>query len=174
MGDKLHRFPAHATLPLHIVTMLTIYTLMSESLGFLLADSARLLRREFDARVRPMGITRPQWRVLTILKRREGINQGELAERLEVEAITVGRMVDRLQDAGFVERRADPQDRRAWRLFLTPRSHAIIKELLPISDRMIEDTLEGFTTEERAAFVGYLERVRANLSRRVEQEAVNG
>ena len=147
---------------------------MSESLGFLHAHSARLLRREFDARARAIGITRPQWRVLVVLKRDEGINQGELAERLEVEAITIGRMVDRLQDAGLIERRADPNDRRAWRLFLTSRSLALIEELRPISDHVISDTLDGFTAEERAAFVGYLERVRANLSRRVEQEAVNG
>lgn len=147
---------------------------MSESLGFLMADNARLLRRAFDTRVRTIGITRPQWRVLVVLKREEGINQGELAERLEVEAITIGRMVDRLQDAGLIERRADPNDRRAWRLFLTPRSRTLIEELRPVSDRMIEDTLEGFTLAERETFVTYLERVRANLLRQTEQEAVNG
>ncbi|MBB4632183.1 MarR family winged helix-turn-helix transcriptional regulator [Sphingosinicella soli] len=147
---------------------------MSEPLGFLLTDSARLLRREFDARVRPMSITRPQWRVLTILKRCEGINQGDLAERLEVEAITVGRMVDRLQEAGFVERRANPQDRRAWCLFLTPRSQTLLEELLPLADRLIEDALEGFSAEEQAAFADYLSRMRSNLSRRNEQEAING
>ena len=147
---------------------------MSESLGFLMADNARLLRRAFDTRVRTIGITRPQWRVLVVLKREEGINQGELAERLEVEAITIGRMVDRLQDAGLIERRAAPNDRRAWRLFLTPRSRTLIEELRPVSDRMIEDTLEGFTPAERETFVTYLERVRANLLRQTEQEAVNG
>ena len=147
---------------------------MSESLGFLLSDSARLLRRKFDARVRTIGVTRPQWRVLLVLKHTEGINQGELAERLEVEAITAGRMVDRLQEAELVERRADPADRRAWRLFLTPRSHAIIAELRPIAECMIEETLEGFTDAERGALVGYLERLRANIARQPEQEAVNG
>ncbi len=147
---------------------------MSDSLGFLLADTARLLRREFDARARAIGITRPQWRVLIVLKRLEGINQGELAERLEVEAITVGRMVDRLQEAGLVERRADPNDRRAWRLFLTARSRALMAELMPVSERMIEDTLEGFTGAERETFLNYLERVRTNLLRQAEKEAANG
>lgn len=147
---------------------------MSESLGFLLADSARLLRREFDARARAIGVTRPQWRVLIVLKREEGINQGELAERLEVEAITVGRMVDRLQEAGLVERQADPGDRRAWRLFLTPRSRALMGELGPVSDRMIADMLEGFTSSERESFANYLERVRANLLRQTGQDVVNG
>ncbi|BBE33603.1 MarR family winged helix-turn-helix transcriptional regulator [Sphingosinicella microcystinivorans] len=147
---------------------------MSESLGFLLSDSARLLKREFDARARTIGVTRPQWRVLIVLKHEEGINQGELADRLEVEAITVGRMVDRLQEAGIVERRADPNDRRAWRLYLTPHSRALMEELRPVSERMIEDTLEGFTPTERATFVNYLERVRANLQRQTGQEAVNG
>ena len=147
---------------------------MSESLGFLLADSARLLRREFDARARAIGVTRPQWRVLIVLKREEGINQGELAERLEVEAITVGRMVDRLQEAGLVERQADPGDRRAWRLFLTPRSRALMGELGPVSDRMIADMLEGVTSSERESFANYLERVRANLLRQTGQDVVNG
>jgi DNA-binding MarR family transcriptional regulator len=147
---------------------------MSESLGFLLADSARLLRREFDARARTIGVTRPQWRVLIVLKRDEGINQGELADRLEVEAITVGRMVDRLQEACLVERRADPNDRRAWRLYLTSRSRALMEELRPVSDRMIEDTLKGFTPTEQKTFLNYLERVRANLLRQTGQEAVNG
>jgi DNA-binding MarR family transcriptional regulator len=147
---------------------------MSESLGFLLADSARLLRREFDARARAIGVTRPQWRVLIVLKRGEGINQGELADRLEVEAITVGRMVDRLQEAGLVERQADPADRRAWRLFLTQRSRALMEELGPVSDRMIADMLEGFTPTEREAFANYLERVRANLLRQTGQDVVNG
>ena len=85
---------------------------MSDSIGFLMADVSRLLRRVFDERARSIGVTRPQWRVLTVLARNEGINQNMLADRLEVEPITLSRMVDRMQDAGLVERRADPGDRR--------------------------------------------------------------
>ena len=95
---------------------------MDENLAAMLADTARLMRRSFDARARQIGVTRPQWRVLSVLRRHEGINQGGLAELLEVEPITVCRMVDRLQEAGLVERRPDPADRRSWRLFLTAKA----------------------------------------------------
>jgi DNA-binding MarR family transcriptional regulator len=145
---------------------------MSDSLGFLIADVARMLRRAFDARVRAIGVTRPQWRVLSFLNRNEGINQGGLAELLEVEPISVGRMVDRLQESGLVERRADPADRRAWRLFLTDRSRTLIEELRPIADATLDDTMAGFAPEERQALIGYLERMRANLSRQPQELAV--
>jgi DNA-binding MarR family transcriptional regulator len=145
---------------------------MSDSLGFLITDVARMLRREFDARVRAIGVTRPQWRVLSFLNRSEGINQGGLAELLEVEPISVGRMVDRLQEAGLVERRADPADRRAWRLFLTDRSRALIEELRPIAEATLDDTMAGFAPEERQTLIDYLERVRANLSRQPQELAV--
>ena len=137
---------------------------MSDSLGFLIADVSRLLRRTFDARVRTIGVTRPQWRVLTYLARNEGINQGGLAELLDVEPITASRMVDRLADAGLVERRADPGDRRAWRLYLTDRSARLIAELRPIAEGLFDDAMAGFDDRERQAFVDYLQRVRANLT----------
>lgn len=92
---------------------------MDENIGTMLAQVSRLFRRRFDERVRDIGVTRPQWQVLSLLTENAGINQGGLAELLEVEPITLGRMIDRLQDAGLVERRVDPADRRAWRLFLT-------------------------------------------------------
>jgi hypothetical protein len=88
--------------------ILTISALMSDSIGFLISDVSRLMRRRFDERARTIGVTRPQWRALTALSRHEGINQGQLADLLEVEPITLCRMVDRLEDAGHVERRRDP------------------------------------------------------------------
>ena len=93
---------------------------MSETIGFLLNDSARLFRRAFNARTRDTGITALQWRLLIYLRRHEGIRQGPLAELIEVEPITLSRMIDRLEEAGLVERRADPSDRRAWLLYLAP------------------------------------------------------
>ena len=86
-----------------------------------LAESSRLVRRAFDARARAIGVTRPQWQVLSALRRHPGVNQGALADLLDVEPITVCRMVDRLQEAGLVERRPDPADRRSWRLHLLPK-----------------------------------------------------
>ena len=84
---------------------------MKDSIGFLISDVSRLLRRRFDERARLIGVTRPQWRALTALSRQEGMQQGALAELLEVEPITLCRMVDRLEEAGLVERRRDPADR---------------------------------------------------------------
>ena len=136
---------------------------MTDSFGILITDSARLLRRRFDARARRLGVSRAQWQVLFALSRTEGINQAGLAEALDVETITVGRMVDRLADAGLVERRADPADRRAWRLHLTDRAHPILAELRLIADQMMREMLEGLDDTEQAALQALLERVRANL-----------
>jgi DNA-binding MarR family transcriptional regulator len=111
---------------------------MADQLGFLIGDVSRLLRRAFDVRARTIGVTRPQWRMLTTLSRHEGVNQGRLADLLDVEAITLCRMVDRLADAGLVERRSDPSDRRAWRIYLTENAHPILDELRLLADGMIE------------------------------------
>jgi DNA-binding MarR family transcriptional regulator len=148
---------------------------MNENLGSLLADVSRLMRRSFDERARGLGVTRPQWRVLTVLRRQEGINQGLLAELLEVEPITACRMVDRLQDAGLVERRADPNDRRAWLLFLTSQAKSLLDSLHPEALEMIDEAMTGLAAEERAQLHNLLIRVRTNLSRRTpHMVAVNG
>ncbi len=147
---------------------------MSDGLGVLITDSARLLRRRFDERARVLGVSRAQWQVLFALSRNEGINQAGLAEALDVETITVGRMVDRLADAGLVERRADPTDRRAWLLFLTPRAHPILAELRLIAEAVMTETLDGLGTKGEAALSDLLTRVRANLQRRTDTEPENG
>lgn len=144
---------------------------MDENIGAMLAQVSRLLRRSFDARARGIGVTRPQWQVLTLLSFHAGINQGGLAELLEVEPITLGRMIDRLQDAGLVERRADPADRRAWRLFLTEKGQMLLDQLRPFAHETYEIALEGVGEEERAALLATLGRMRANLSRRQSLDA---
>lgn len=116
---------------------------MERRVGTVLAQVARLMRRAFDERAREIGVTRPQWQVLSVLLRHEGIKQGGLAEILEVEPITAGRMIDRMQDAKLVERKTDPADRRAWRLFLTPRGREIIDRLQPLAMETTEKTLKG-------------------------------
>lgn len=137
---------------------------MDETIGTMLAQVSRLLRRHFDARARGVGVTRPQWQVLSLLSFHEGINQGGLAELLEVEPITLGRMVDRLQDAQLVERRPDPNDRRAWRLFLTDKGQSLIDQLKPCALATYDIALEGVDDAERAAMMAALRRMRANLS----------
>lgn len=139
---------------------------MSETIGYLLNDSARLFRRAFNARTRDTGITALQWRVITYLKRHEGIRQGPLADLIEVEPITLSRMVDRLAEAGLVERRADPSDRRAWRLYLTARAGDMLGAMRPIAERLTEEATEGLSAAEIDQLVALVEKVRANLSRR--------
>jgi DNA-binding MarR family transcriptional regulator len=144
---------------------------MNDSLGFLLGDVSRLLRRSFDARARTIGVTRPQWRVLTMLIRHEGINQGGLADLLDVEAITLCRMVDRLADAGLVERRPDPGDRRAWRLFLTEKAHPLLAELKILGEGLFEEAMTGLSDSEQTKLATMLELVRSNLSTRPAETA---
>ena len=139
---------------------------MSETIGFLLNDTARLFRRSFNARTKGSGITALQWRLITYLKRHEGIRQGPLAELIEVEPITLSRMVDRLVEAGLVERRADPTDRRAWRLYLTARAADLLLSIRRTAEVLNDEATEGLTAVERDQLAALVERVRANLSRR--------
>ena len=132
----------------------------------MIGDITRLARRAFDARAREIGVTRPQWQVLVTLNRHEGVNQGGLAELLDVEPITVCRMVDRLQEADLVERRPDPSDRRSWRLFLTDKAAALLAQLQPLGEQLETEAFEGISSEERAAVWATLGRLRSNLASR--------
>ena len=145
---------------------------MDENIGTMLAQVSRLLRRTFDARARGIGVTRPQWQVLTLLHRHAGINQGGLADILEVEPITLGRMIDRLQDAELVERRADPADRRAWRLYLTDKGDGLLDQLRPLARATYDIALEGVDEADRAQLMAILDRMRGNLSRRTVDPAL--
>jgi DNA-binding MarR family transcriptional regulator len=148
---------------------------MTETLGFLLSDVSRLLRRRFDERARSIGATRAQWRTLTVLTRHEGINQGGLADLLEIEPITLCRMIDRLEEADLVERRRDPADRRAWRIYLTDKARPILTQLRAMGDELIEQSLEGFDPAERERLFASLERIRTNLTNNNENdEAAHG
>jgi len=154
--------------------MLIMSALMTDSLGFLISDVSRLLRKRFDERARLIGVTRQQWRTLSVLKRHEGSNQGMLAELLEVEPITLGRMIDRLEEAGWVERRRDPGDRRVWRIHLTDAAQPILLQLKTIADSLFVDAAEGISAEDQAKLHALLEQLRANLNPDQSNEAANG
>ena len=141
---------------------------MDENIVTLLAQVSRLLRRSFDERARGIGVTRPQWQVLSLLLLHAGSNQGALAEMLEVEPITLGRMIDRLAEAGLVERRADPADRRAWRIFLTGKGEGLLDKLRPFGRETLSAALEGVSEADRATFMATLTQVRVNLSRKAQ------
>jgi DNA-binding MarR family transcriptional regulator len=126
-------------------------------------ETARAMRRDFDRRAIVLGATRAQWRVLAKLHHRDGQRQVELAEALEVEPISLCRMVDRLEEAGLVERRRDEDDRRAWRIHLTPKAGPVIAEIEGIADIFQAEMLAGISEEDRAAASRVLARVRDNL-----------
>lgn len=144
--------------------MLGMRDSVDQSIGYLLADSARLLRREFDARVRELGMTGPQARLLLNLAVSEGENQGFYAERLDVEPISLTRMIDRMEESGLLERRRDPADRRAWRVHLTPRAREVIEQVRSHAGPLQEMLLAGLSPEQRILLASSLEVVRANLS----------
>lgn len=159
----------------HYISMLIMYRLMNDSLAFLISDTARLMRRRFDERAREIGVTRAQWRALTTINHREGINQGGLAELIEVEPISLCRMIDRLEEAGLVERRRDPSDRRAWQLYLTDKARPLIAHFRGLADALVEHALHGLDEARQAQLADALGVIRANLTTPAElDEARHG
>jgi DNA-binding MarR family transcriptional regulator len=134
--------------------------------GFLLHDTARLQRRAFERRAKGTGLTRSQWAVLAYIARNEGSNQAALADLLEIEPITLVRLLDKLEAAGLVERRPDPADRRARRLFLTPATGPLLEQLQALAAEAREVALAGLSDGERQQLTDLLMKVRNNLSSR--------
>ena len=133
------------------------------NLLILLNDVARLIRTQADRRARAHGMTRAQWMILVRLRRCGGMTQRELAEILEVEPITVGRLVDRLAARALVEHRADPADRRVWRLHLTPAADPVLAEIDQVRIGFDAEATAGLTAERREAVIEALLLIRANL-----------
>ncbi len=136
---------------------------LTRSLGFLLADVSRLVRERFDARASRLGLTRAQWRVLAQLRRREGITQSALAEILEIEQITLGRHIDRLVEKGFVERRPDPDDRRAWNLYLKDEVQPVLDRLRALSTTTREEALAGIAKADADKLIELLLAIKDNM-----------
>ena len=136
---------------------------MSDPLGFLISDVSQLMRRRFDERARAVGATHAKWHTLATLSRYEGLNQSALADLLEVEPITLCRMIDRLEESGLVERRRDPADRRAWQLFLTDKSQPILVELRCAADEVVARALNGLGDVDLARLGSSLSQMRTTL-----------
>ena len=134
-----------------------------EYIGYLLSDVARLIRTVFDRRVRDLGLTRAQWLVLTRLHRRPGSSQTELAEMLEIDRASAGRMIDRMEKGGWVERRADGGDRRVNRLHLTPEARRIHAKMWAIAESTVDDALVPLSAQERDEFTRLTARVKGRL-----------
>ncbi|MFZ1390836.1 MAG: MarR family transcriptional regulator [Dokdonella sp.] len=138
-------------------------TTPDSSFAYSLHDVTCLFRKHFDRRAIRFDLTRAQWRALKSIRRREGLSQAELAELLEMEPIAIGRVLDRLVAAGFVERRADPNDRRRWCLHLTGRAHAVTDDMEVLASELRQEALVGVSQSDFDAFERVLSKIRSNL-----------
>ncbi len=137
----------------------------------LIGDVGRLIRVEADRRARAHGMTRAQWLILVWLDRQPGLSQKELAEKLEVEPITVARLVDRLEMRGLLERRPDPADRRVWRLHLLPGVEPVLDALGQQREALFAHVTARLEPGEVQAVIAALTTIRATLSRNPEVKA---
>jgi DNA-binding MarR family transcriptional regulator len=136
----------------------------TDRLGFLLHDAARLMRRRFEARASGLGLSSAQWRLLVRVTKDEGVAQARLAELLEIEPISVSRLIDRMEEGGWIERRSDAADRRVRMIFPTERSREAYAGVKGLAGEVYEQALAGLAAEERRVLVKGLLNVIENLS----------
>lgn len=144
----------------------------NRELAFTIHDVARMFRTYADQEVRRLGMTRAQWAVLARLERNEGLKQFELAEMLDLQPITLTRLVDRLCDSGLIERRADPEDRRVKRLFLTAAAKPLMDRLDALGREVTGQVLSGIGPDQVQTMLNDLGAVKENL-RRLLQDKTN-
>lgn len=135
----------------------------SPTLGFLLHDVARLLRKRFEQRAKELGLTRSQWQTLAYLANNEGIHQSGLAEILEVEPITLVRILDKLSERGLIERRQHPSDRRIWLLYMRDEAHPLLARMREIGEITRGEALDGISAGEREQLFQTLSAMKTNL-----------
>jgi MarR family transcriptional regulator, transcriptional regulator for hemolysin len=146
---------------------------LNREFAFTLNDVARLLRTYADYKAAQFGITRAQWAVLVRVDRFEGLNQSELAEGLDLQPITLTRLLDKLSDSGLIERRPDPADRRAKRLFLTAAARPLLERLSDLGEETMANTLAGVDVASVELMVSKLSVVKDNLRRLIQQRGAD-
>ncbi len=147
---------------------------LDEDFLFLLYDVARTMRTRADQRARARGMTRAQWVILARLERQPGLTQNEMAAIVEVEPITIARLVDRLEARSLVERKADPRDRRVWRLHLTPAAAPVLREIAKYRAEIHEVITAGMTASLQKAITDGLLQMKANLAAEVRSFGKSG
>ncbi|MFM9882080.1 MAG: MarR family winged helix-turn-helix transcriptional regulator [Burkholderiales bacterium] len=140
--------------------------MQQDSLGFLLADVSRLMRRAFQQRLEGSTLTLAQARALVYVSRNEGVRQVDLADLLEVQPITLARLIDQLAEAGLVERRPDPVDRRAYQVFLTRAAAPQLAAIEQVAKTIRAEALHGFSEQQAAKALSALGKMRDNLGSR--------
>ena len=136
-----------------------------ETLPFEIGETAHTLRKAFDRMAVGLGVTRAQWKVLFRLERQPGLRQVELADLLDLEPITLCRIVDRLEEGGLVERTRDPADRRAWRLHVTEKARPLIEKLKAVGAELVEQAFAGIDPKDIQIARQVLSRARENAGR---------
>ena len=144
---------------------------VNREIAFTIMDVARMLRTYADQRARQFGISRAQWGVLVRLDRSEGLKQSELAEILDLQPISLTRLLDRLAENGLIERRADPNDRRANRLYLMPAARPLLAQLAGLGQDMMEDVLAGLDGKTNARLLRDLQTIKDNLRAAISRQA---
>jgi MarR family transcriptional regulator for hemolysin len=132
-------------------------------IGFFVHDVSRLRRNAFDQLMKPLGVTRSQWWVIANLSREDGMVQTELANLLDIGKVTLGGLIDRLEIGGWIKREIDAGDRRAKRIFLTPKAHGLLREMRSVESVLNRMVLKQFSHEERDQLMDLLARMKANL-----------
>jgi DNA-binding MarR family transcriptional regulator len=135
-----------------------------DRVGFLIHDVARLLRKRFEQRGSEHGLSAAQWRLLVRVVKEEGATQARIAELLEIEPISVSRLLDRMEDGGWVERRQGVEDRRVRMVFPTPKAREAFSAVKSMAGEVFDQALTGLDEKERAALIGALELMAANLA----------
>jgi MarR family transcriptional regulator, transcriptional regulator for hemolysin len=147
---------------------------LNREFAFTINDVARLLRTYADYKAAQLGTTRAQWAVLARLDRFEGLKQSELAEMLDLQPISLTRLLDRLSQSGLIERRSDPNDRRAKRLFLTAAARPLLEQLGDLGEDLMTTTLAGVDREAVERMVAQLAIVKENLRQAIQQKNAGG
>jgi len=146
-------------------------TTEDDNIGVMISDVARLMRTVFDRRVRDLGLTRAQWLLLTRLHRRPGASQSELADMMEIERASAGRLIDRLEAKGWVTRRVAKGDRRVNRVYLTPEAEKVHKRIWRVAEATVDDALHGLAPKEVAHLGRLLARMKARVLELAEPPA---
>jgi DNA-binding MarR family transcriptional regulator len=139
-------------------------------IGYTLTDAARLLRTVFERRVREFGLTRAQWIVIARIYRRQGLSQSEVADILEIEKASAGRLIDRMEAKGWLQRRDDASDRRVNRLHLTPAAERLHAAIWPLAEATVDAALGDLSANERRQLSALLTRVKSKLQALAEHD----
>ena len=142
-----------------------------DPVGYLIGDVSRMIRTVYDRRVEPLGLTRAQWRVMTRLNRLESCTQTELATELEIEKPTLGKLIERLEAKGWVERRADANDARSKLVYLTPAAGPVLQQMHSEAEEVVAGIFAGVSADDAARLHEMLDHIKDNLAAMLDDTA---